>query len=103
MNIRPDHASACKGDLLIHTYCETRKSLSSELNSEVMKFLNSFDSAGALDLENFEYQTAIENLQTSEELKSNFTKFFDSIDIEKSGIVTKSDIITFFEVMKALS
>ena len=62
MNIRPAHASACKGDLLIHTYCETRKPLSPELNSEVMKFLNSFDSAGALDLEYFEYQTVIENL-----------------------------------------
>ena len=62
MNIRPAHASACKGDLLIHTYCETRKSLSTELNSEVMKFLNSFDSTGALGLENLEYQTVIENL-----------------------------------------
>ena len=29
-------------------------------------------------------------------------KFFESIDIEMNGIVTKSDIISFFEVMKAL-
>ena len=41
-------------------------------------------------------------LQTSEELKRSFMKFFEIIDIEKNGIVTKSDIISFFEVMKAI-
>ena len=30
-------------------------------------------------------------------------KFFESIDIEKNGIVTKSDIITFLEVKKAVN
>ena len=103
MNIRPAHASACKGDLLIHVYCETRITLSQELNSKVFDLLNYFDSTGALDLANLEYQTVIENLSISEELKSNFMKFFESIDIEKNGIVTKSDIITFLEVKKAVN
>ena len=51
MNIRPSHASACKGDLLIHTYCETRIALSTELKSEIMEFLTYFDSSKVLDLE----------------------------------------------------
>ena len=36
MNIRPNHASAWKGDLLINAYCETRITLSTEFEKEVM-------------------------------------------------------------------
>ena len=36
MNIRPDHASAWKGDLLVHAYCETRVDLSVELKNDVI-------------------------------------------------------------------
>ena len=36
MNIRPNHASAWKGDLLIHAYCETRITLSTEFKKEVI-------------------------------------------------------------------
>ena len=67
MNIRPSHASAWKGDLLIHTYCETRIALSKELNTEVMEFLNSFDSSGSLSQEHLEYHTALEKSSISEE------------------------------------
>ena len=103
MNIRPSHASACKGDLLIHTYCETRIALSPELSSEVLEFFNSFDSPGSLGQEHLEYETATDMLSTSGELINNFMKFFEIIDIEKNGIVTKNDMISFFEVMKAVS
>ena len=43
MNIYTSHASAWKGDLLIHAYCETRAELSPELSDEAIRF---FDSLG---------------------------------------------------------
>ena len=105
MNIRPDHASAWKGDLLVHAYCETRITLSpdSKLKEEVIQFFNSFNFGVASDLETFDYKLAIKKLSAGDEQKENFITFFESIDFEKNGMVSQSDFISFFEVMKAIA
>ena len=103
MNIRPDHASAWKGDLLVHAYCETKIALSDELKNEVIKFFNSFNFGVASDLETFDYKLAIKKLSAGDEHKENFIKFFESIDFEKNGMVSQSDFISFFEVMRAIA
>ena len=103
MNIRPDHASAWKGDLLIYAYCETRITLSPELKNEAIKFFNSFKSGVASDPDTFYYENVLKKLVAGEELKNNFKRFFESIDFEKDGMVSLKDLISFFEVMKAIA
>ena len=96
MNIRPNHASAWKGDLLIHAYCETRSTLSPELKNEAIKFFNFFNSGVGSDLETFHYENVIKKLAAGEELKNNFIRFFESLDFEKDGMVSLKDLISFF-------
>ena len=62
MNIRPSHASAWKGDLIIQLYCEKRSALSKEFSSEVIELFNSLNPAESGNSDQFDYHNAIESL-----------------------------------------
>ena len=86
---------------MIQTYCETRRLLSTELNSNLAEFFESLDTSGDGNTDLFDYLTGLGMLQLSNTVKNNYEEFFKFLDVDESGIVTKKDFHLFFEALKA--